>query len=543
MQGREHNVRNLPRCIRRVGLLLLLGPLLPGCLPGMNWGEEEADSTSPSNVQGAPALNRDYKTNFLSLKMPALGMQNVQAHLMPDIGPSILGAFSTVETRRPASAGAPGRFATVTEPTLGFEPAILPPARSLANFYAALSALASGRRTQPVSILHLGDDHIAYDRFAGPLREHLTSRFGSAGRGLMMPGLFPIRGMQISRGGQWNLVSSAAGAQGPFGITGVRMTSGASEAWIRFTAAPGAFDWAEVTFMTGPGFGTALVSLDGDTKAVPTQAPRTNETAIRISAKAREILIKPKGDGPIAVLSAATGTNGRGIVYSSLGLPGATASTAERWSPDFLANDLKKLNPDLILIEYGTREGFDVGLDMKQYEMRLSAFIELIKERAPQASILVAGPPDAARLPGFASSMGAQACRALNVQEIASYERMIDAGDERLARWHAPPGLDAVRAAQRQSAASVGAYFWDWAKYMGGSCSIHAWASSSPPLAEPDHITLTEAGDGRSARALFAELMAGYDAYHRELQAKAQTIAAAVETPAAQPAQKKRKVR
>ena len=445
MQCSEHIVWNLSRCMRRAGLLLLLGSLLSGCLPGLNWGEDEADNAPPANAQ-APALNRDYKTSFLSLQMPSLGVQSVQAHLMPDIGPSsILDAFYTVESRRPAPSGAPSRFAAGTEQALGFEPVILPAAKSLANFYAALSALAAGRRTQPVTILHLGDDHIAYDRFAGTLREHLVGRFGSAGRGLMMPGLFPVRGMQASRGGQWNLASAAAGAQGPFGITGVRMTSTANDAWIRFTAAPAAFDWAEVTFMTGPGFGTALVSLDGDTKMVPTQGARPNKTTIRLTAKAREILIKPKGDGPITVLSAATGTNSPGIAYSSLGLPGATGWTAEKWAPDFVANDLRKLNPDLILLEYGTREAFDDGLDLKQYETRLEGVIELIRQRAPQASILIAGPPDAARLPGFAGSAGAQACRALNVQEIASYGRMTDRADERLARWHAPPGLDGVR--------------------------------------------------------------------------------------------------
>ncbi len=143
---------------------------------------------------------------------------------MPDAGPGILSAFYTVETRTPATAGAPSRFATATETAPGFEPLILPPAKSLANFYTALSALTAGRRTQPVAILHLGDDHIAYDRFAGAVREHLTARFGSAGRGLMMPGLYPIRGMKTDRGGKWNLASAAAGAQGPFGITGVSMT-------------------------------------------------------------------------------------------------------------------------------------------------------------------------------------------------------------------------------------------------------------------------------------------------------------------------------
>ncbi len=297
-----------------------------------------------------------------------------------------------------------------------------------------------------------------------------------------------------------------------------------------------------MTFVTGPGFGTALVGLDGDMKAVPTQSPRTSETSIRLSSKAREILIKSKGDGPISVLSVATGTNNPGIVYSNLGQPGATAWTPEKWTPDFAANDLRKLNPDLILIEYGTREGFDDELDERQYETRLGLVVDRIKQKAPQASVLIVGPPDAARLPGFAGSAGAQACRALNLQESAIYSRMVERADERLARWHSPPKLDAVRAAQRRVAAATGSFYWDWAKYMGGPCSIHAWASTTPPLAEADHITLTEAGDDRSARALFAELMAGYDAYQRALQAKAQALAEASQ-PAATPAPKKRRLR
>jgi hypothetical protein len=545
MQGSEQNVWKVSRCIQHAVLLLLLGSILPGCLPGVpgiGWGEDDADATAPGNSQAAPVLNRNYKSNFLSLQVPSVS--SVQATLMPDIGPGFLGAFSTVENRKPGAATAPNQFATATEMVPGFEPAIQPPAKSLANFYAALSALASGRRAQPVSILHLGDDHIAYDRFAGALREHLTARFGSAGRGLMMPGLYPIRGMKADRGGKWNVASAAAGAQGPFGITGVSITSASGDAWLRFTAAQGTFDWAEVTFMTGPGSGTALVGLDSDIKAVPTQGVKANETSIRFSAKAREVLIKPRGDGPVTVLSVATGTNTPGIAYSNLGLPGATAWTPEKWSPSLVVNDLRKLNPDLIMIEYGTREGFDDGLDAKQYEEHLTALAGIIRQGAPQASMLIVGPPDSARLPSFSGSGGSQVCRALNLQEIAIYDRMTERADERLARWHTPPKLEAVRTAQRRAASSTGAYYWDWAKYMGGPCSIHAWASATPPLAEPDHITLTEAGDGRSARALFAELMAGYDAYQRGMQAKAQAFATTVDAKAVHPAAapKKRKV-
>jgi len=545
MQGIELDVWDWRCSTERVRVrifLLLLLFILSGCLPGFKSGDEDAGGDAPAaSAQGAPALNRDYKSNFLSLQMPSLGVASVQGQLTPDIGPSILSAFSTVETRKPTASGVPSRFATGTEVNPGFEPAVLPPAKSLANFYAALAALASGRRSQPVTVLHFGDGHIAYDRFAGGLREHLISRFGSAGRGLMMPGLFPVHGMKADRAGQWSLVSAAAGAPGPFGITGVRMTATSGDAWLRFTAAQGSFDWAEVTFMTGPGFGTALVGLDGDTRLIPTHAAATNETSIRLSSKSREILIKPRGDGPISVLSVATGTNTPGIAYGNLGLPGATAWTPAKWTSDLAAYELQKANPDLILLEYGTQEGFDDGLDIKQYEMRLRLVLDQIKEWAPQASILIVGPPDAARLPGFAGSAGAQACRALNLQEVAIYDRMTARADGRLARWHAPPMLEAVRAALRRAAAHAGAYYWDWAKYMGGSCSIHAWASYTPPLAEPDHITLTEAGDDRSARALFAEVIAGYDAYQRAIQAKAQALVAAAETKTQHPAGKKRK--
>jgi hypothetical protein len=509
-------------------LILCAVPLLSGCLPGLNWGDDGEDiGTLTTDSKGAPALNRSYKSSFLSLQMPSLGAApNVRGLFMPDSGPPILNAaFSTtIEARQTASPGIP-RIAGGPSAAPAFEPAVLPPARSLGNFYTALTALAAGRHPRPIAVVHFGDDRIADDRFAGTLRDLLAGRFGGAGRGLMMPGLYPLRGMKVDRAGQWTLDSAAAGAQGPFGITAVRMTSAASNAWLRFTAAQSTFDWAEVTFMTGPGAGTALITLDGGaTKAVPTHAPAANETSIRIPARGHEILIKPRGDGPVSVLSVATGTNSPGIVYSNLGLPGATAWTPGKWTPDFAANEFRQLNPDLILLEYGTREGFDDTLDLKRYEMNLRLVIDQIKEWAPQASLLIIGPPDAARLPAFAGSAGAQVCRALNAQEAASYERMMDRADERLARWHSPPRLEAVRSALRRAAAASGAYFWDWAKYMGGPCSIHAWGSFTPPLAAPDHTTLTEAGDDRSARALFAELIGGYDAYQRGLQAKAQAI-------------------
>ena len=481
-------------------LALCVLPVLGGCLPGSIWGGDD-DASRSSFAEGSedtPALNRSYKTSFLPLKLPSFGAATVESQTTPENGTPPFS--STVETRKPSQLNAP---------------AVLPAAQALQNFYGALALLNAGKRSQPVSVVHLGGDQIVDDRFAASLREHLIGRFGNAGRGLMQPGLYPIRGMKIDRSGPWSLTSASGEGTGPFGITGVRVTSSATDAWLRFTSVDGTFDWIDVTLMTGPQQGAAAVSVDGDVKLVPTRSQATAQTSIRVAAKAREIMIRPKGDGAITVLSVASGMNTSGLIYANVGLPGGTALTIEKWNADFAASDFRKLNPDLIIFEYGTREGLDDTLDVKQYEDRLKLAIDQIKGWAPQASILIIGPPDAARIPAFAGSAGAQACRSLNAQEIAAYGQLMDRKDERLARWHAPPRLDAVRLALKREAVESGAFFWDWAKYMGGPCSIHAWTSVKPPLAAPDHVTITEAGEERSARALFAELMAGFESYQR----------------------------
>jgi len=531
MQGSRSRDRNV--WLRRFFIVCAL-PLLGGCLPGMNWGGDSDERASLNeNSEQSPALNRTSKTDFLGLKMPSFGA----ARLLPDRS-SIFSAFGAAE--KPPQPASPGWTAvSATEAPNGLEPVhLLSASQALEKYYAALSALSSGRRTQPVSIVHLGGDAIVNDRFAGAVREHLASRFGNAGRGLMLPGLYPLKGMKVDRGGQWALANAAAGAQGPFGVTGARVSSAASDAWLRFTSTEGALEWIDVTFMTGPAQGTAAVSVDGDVKLVPTNAPSMSQTSIRIAAKAREIMIRPRGDGQIAVLSVATGARAPGILYTNVGLPGATAWTPEKWNADFAANDFRKLNPDLILIEYGTQEGFIDALDIAQYEARLRLVVAQIKTWAPQASVAIIGPPDAARLPAYAGATGAQVCRALNPQELAAYSQLLQRGDERLARWHAPPKLEAVRSAMRRTAASSGAFYWDWAKYMGGPCSIHAWTAFNPPLAAPDHMTLTEAGEERSARAFFAELMAGFEAHQRPVVVRAQPapVVAMQAPPAPKPA-------
>ena len=56
----------------------------------------------------------------------------------------------------------------------------------LGNFYQKLRKLEAGQ-LRKVTIAHIGDSHIQADIFSGEVRLNLHTRFGSAGRGLIMP--------------------------------------------------------------------------------------------------------------------------------------------------------------------------------------------------------------------------------------------------------------------------------------------------------------------------------------------------------------------
>ncbi len=505
------------RCALRI--MILAGAVLAasGCLPGK---QAKSDKASPGSFgfaqEGNSAVNRSDKRD------PLLDDIADAAQNLFDSPASIDSRKSGVETA--AYNGPTANDATQADalgaPLIEDIPDI-PANVALSRFFSALAKVEAREPGKTVTILHLGDSHIAADRFSGDLREQFQSRFGDAGRGMVMPGLYLADGVKFDRGGEWQAALSTGKVPGPYGLAGAKLSARNSDAWLRLTAKNEPFSWCEITLQSGPDYGTVQIGLDGDIKQAPMKAAASSWRNIRIDHKARELLIRPQGDGQVTVHSIAIGNDRPGLRYVNLGLPGATATTPLSWNRDYVAGDMKRIAPDLIVFSYGTDESFDDHLDLADYESKVSAAIARLRQSAPQASFLIVGPPDVARMPRFASGTGraSDVCRALSSSERTDYIKHIDAGDPRLARWHPPLNLDAIRATLRRVAAAHQAFFWDWSKLMGGSCGIHAWVHSKPALATNDHIHLTEEGSKRSARILFRELMNAYDAFSRTASA------------------------
>jgi lysophospholipase L1-like esterase len=345
-------------------------------------------------------------------------------------------------------------------------------------------------------VIQLGDSHTAADLFSGRLRELFQGRFGAAGRGMLPPGIpnpwYHPALVQVADSGDWRLASGFK-VPGPFGMAGILQQSSQAGAAMTLTETePQGFDRGFFEVLRQPQAGTLRLQVDGDTPHdFATTAPLLTPHWVEFDTPGGKMTLTAQGDGPVTLLAWGTQRQVPGVVYENLGIIGATIGVTGHWDPAIVAGEMRRRDPALIVVAYGTNEAVEPPAMLRDYATRFRTRVEALHAAAPGAAILVVGPPDVDRR-GEAPVAGC------------------DAGD---AGWAPPPGAEIVRDAERSVAAREGWYFWDWQKAMGGACSIDRWARETPPLAFPDRVHLQPAGYRKSAEALFAEIMNGYRRY------------------------------
>jgi lysophospholipase L1-like esterase len=399
----------------------------------------------------------------------------------------------------------------------------------LAPLFEALDSLEQ-HSNDTVTILQLGDSHTAGDRFSGRLRDLFQRRFGNAGRGMLPPGIpFPYyRPTQVSvTAPGWTTTSSfTAHAPGPFGLSGFRArASRPSDIMTIDPKDDDGFDRIEIGVVLQPGGGTLVVKADGvivTRTSTRDQATGTGLLSLPLASPARHIEIAPEGDGPVEIISQTVQRNAHGVVLDSHGIVGTTITILDRWDRTTLAWELANRHPALIILAYGTNEGFGDGLTASGYTTDVARQLSLLHDLAPDAAILMVGPPDAERLPsgcpGANSPDIRYRCEPLSAQEEENYSALFKSANPRgrACRWHEPPNLAVVRNTQRQIAAAKGAAFWDWSDVMGRNCGLHDWTRAEPPLAALDHVHMTSEGYARGADALFTHLMRDYQSWRSQ---------------------------
>lgn len=351
------------------------------------------------------------------------------------------------------------------------------------SFIKALQELRNGSRTKPVTIVHIGDSHIASDGFSEGVREGLQAAFGNAGRGAVIPagtGRYArAGGVKMVTVGTWETESSMSDRGGAYGLSGYRVSSTSRSAKMVLTSLDEAFDWAEVTVLTGPDQGKVTLLAGDKFKTVDAKADSVGSMVVRIETSGKSLSVSPAG-GLTTVLNWATGREKPGIRYVNFGIANADAYLPDRWDMKLVRNDLGHLDPDLIVWGYGTSEGLNSSLDLAAYRRQIETVYTAFSAAAPGADWLFVGPPSALARTGKAAGY----CNGYTI----------------------PVNLGEVRETLHDFAKQNDRLFWDWSVAMGGPCAADEWARATPPLFAGDRVLLTANGYRQSAEALVAHI-------------------------------------
>jgi lysophospholipase L1-like esterase len=425
-------------------------------------------------------------------------------------------------TARAAASPNPGdrllRAAMLTKPTVPHpDLAPLGRTRSVGALSALEAALPGAGRPSPeltaygelepdffaarrLTVLQLGDSHTAADFFTGRVRERLQQVFGAGGMDYLVPGR-PHPGVRsalfdsdASDGWSYEALQKSDETR-RFYLSGFNAVARHAGASLSLKAKGGlAYDSVQVAFLKQPGGGRAEVLVDGEPSGdISLDGAADQRATLDVNAADHgahgfhDIAVRSLTDAPVTVTGVEVNREGDGVSYVSLGFPGATVQLLQKLAEDNLADDLKRVAPDVIVLAFGTNEGFNDALDVAAYTAQYEQIVKRLKSLRPQARIVIIGPPDGARANGNCGPGG---------HDCAPRPASADGAACHLPT---PPKLAQVREAQRRLAMRLEADFWDWSSAMPSPCGAQVWAAADPPLMAHDYVHMTTEGYRQSA--------------------------------------------
>jgi len=371
-------------------------------------------------------------------------------------------------------------------------------------------------------LLHIGDSHTSADFLTGELRRRLQARYGRGAPGYITAG-HPHIGVRTSSlkitasaGWTYKSLQKTDAVPAEFWLSGYNAVATVPGETMTFSSErPANFDTIEIEVVRQPGGGTIDVRLDGVVETTyDLKSSKAEPVVIRLTParatteKVREISIKTTGPGTVSIASVAIYNKQTGLTYNSVGYPGAQVSLVNKFNGKLFANDLVRINPQIVVLSFGTNEASNEALDLVQYGKSYERVVTRIKSVLPDAAIVVISPPDFAELPAQCrkdKAPPASCGRAPGEAKAPNGTNGTpDASD---CIWRTPAKLSQIREVQRDIAQRHGLAYWNWASIMPRECGAHAWYTASPQLMAKDHVHFTIEGYKKSAEQFLNTLI------------------------------------
>jgi lysophospholipase L1-like esterase len=375
-----------------------------------------------------------------------------------------------------------------------------------------LDATRRGQTPRGLTILQIGDSHTSADFFSGELRQRLQQRYGSGGAGYLPAGRPHIgvrsSALKVAASSGWTYRAIQKSDDiSQFWLSGFNAVASVTGETLSFTSeGPLVFDSIEIEALRQPGGGAIEISLDGVVKSSFDLNAKTIEPLVlRLSPdgvpndRLRKIEIRTRSEGSVNIASVGVFNKQSGISYSSIGYPGASIDLLNKFDQNLMADDLRRLNPQIVVLAFGTNEASNKNLDPDRYQNNYEKAIGRITSMLPDAKIVLIGPPDGAERPSHCGKPALDTvCRAAK-PESASPSSPSAGSQASDCNWSTLPKLEMVRSIVRKIAEQRGFTYWNWASIMPRECGTHIWATASPPLMASDHVHFTIAGYNKSA--------------------------------------------
>ena len=355
----------------------------------------------------------------------------------------------------------------------------------LAAFFRNLQQLES-KPASAVHVVQYGDSHTAADFFTGAVRKQLQSQFGDGGIGWVDAGR-PFAGYRAgdtghSMSAEWRAVGTHFQhlPDGNLGPAGVAVETSEANALLRLEATVG---HVELDYLQQPQGGRIEIVNPEDGSRPPLVVPTEGALAARavevqVPPGRRTIQVRTIDATPVRLFGW-TVDNPSGITWEAAGLNGAEATLISRWDEVEQEALLRRRNPALVVLAYGTNEAANLDWNVASYMQAFGRVVDRIHRIAPQASILVLGPGDRQ-----------VRTRGHGWRSFADRTSVIVEAQRAVCRTH-------------------GCGWWDWRTRMGASGSMNRWVAAG--LAQADHTHYTQAGYALLAGAFVEDLNQAFE--------------------------------
>jgi lysophospholipase L1-like esterase len=368
-------------------------------------------------------------------------------------------------------------------------------AAAIAGFLAQLSP-AGGR---PLTIIQIGDSHTAGDALTNGWRRQWQAEYGVGGRGMSAVGRpyqgYLTWGVTARQSPDWHVNSiygPSYAVDGPaLGFSGFTQTAAHAGARVQLSADTPTFmfDHFALCGLTGPDKGAVTIQMGDVTRTASFAADLAGATCFDVDTPGLVAMVSVTtvDDRPVNLTSWDSRRMTGGVTLGNLGVVGSSFIHVARNNDVVAGTELRHARPDLVVLAFGTNEGFNASLKVADTEASMRAQIMRIRRLLGYAvPVLLLGPPDAASSHPDVALAG--------LPETAACG----------AGWSVPGHLAQMRQMELRLAQSMNLAFWDWQGAMGGTCASSRWVAQG--LQRGDHVHFTTEGGQRLGEALATDL-------------------------------------